>query len=197
MAHPSDDSLPPHPSAPRSARRPRKFSLPDHHHEEAAGERIEAFLDGPPTRRRRSRPHRRRPLDFETRPDWTAALQREAARQTRYGRPTTVLVIDLIVGPAPIDTDRFARHLGDVLAREARETDRAVRASKQRFMVLLPETSQDDAAHLISRLQRGYRALVDQAPVSADLRIEVAALRRGADPDDAIADADRRLASAS
>ncbi len=39
--------------------------------------------------------------------------------------------------------------------------------------------------------------LSEQAPVSADLRIEVAALRRGADPDDAIADADRRLESAS
>ena len=197
MTHAPDDSLPPQPATPRAARRPRKFSLPDHHHEEAAGERIEAFLDGPPTRRRRSRPHRRRPLDFDTRPDWTAALQREAARQTRYGRPTTVLVIDLIVGPGPIDPDRFARHLGDVLAREARETDRAVRVSQQRFMVLLPETNRDDAAHLVGRLQRGYRAVADQAPLPADLRIEVAALRRGADPDDAIADADRRLESAS
>jgi hypothetical protein len=197
MPQAPDESLPPQPSAPRAARRPRKFSLPDHHHEEAAGEKIEAFLDGPPTRRRRSRPHRRRPLDFDTRQDWTTALQREAARQTRYGRPTSVLVIDLIVGPGPVDPDRFARHLGDVLATEARETDRAVRASKQRFMVLLPETNQDDAAHLVGRLERGYRALADLAPVSAELRIEVAVLRRGADPDDAIADADRRLASAS
>jgi hypothetical protein len=192
-----DDSPPPLPSAPRSARRPRKFSLPDHHHEEAAGEKIEAFLDGPPTRRRRARPHRRRPLDLEPRVDWTMALQREAARQARYGRPTTVLVIDLIMDAAPIDPDRFARHLVEVLGREARETDRATRASVRRFMVLLPETSQDDAAHLANRVERGYRALADGAPVAAQLRVEIAVLRRGADPEDAIADADRRLESAS
>jgi Diguanylate cyclase, GGDEF domain len=192
-----DDSLPPPPSVSRSTRRPRKFTLPDHHIEVAAGERIEAFLDGPPTRRRRARPHRHRSLDFETRVDWTAALQREAARQARYGRPTTVLVIDLIVGPGPIDPDRFARHLVEVLGREARETDRATRASMRRFMVLLPETSQDDAAHLANRVERGYRTLMDDAPIAADLRIEIAVLRRGADPEDAIADADRRLASAS
>jgi diguanylate cyclase with GGDEF domain len=193
-----DDSLPLQPSAPRPVRRRnRKFSLPDHHHEEAAGERIEAFLDGPPTRRRRSRPHRRRPLDLETRIDWTAALQREAARQARYGRPTAVLVIDLIVGPGPGDPDRSARQLVEVLGREARETDRAVRTSQRRFMILLPETTQDDAAHLGNRIERGYRSLAEETRIPAQLRIEIAVLRRGADPDDAIADADRRLASAS
>lgn len=185
------------PSAARPARRSRKFSLPDHHDETAAGQRIEAFLDGPPTRRRRTRPNRRQPLAFDTRLDWTTGLQREAARQARYGRPTTVLVINLIAGPGPIDPDRFARHLVDVVGREGRETDRAVRESSGRFMVLLPETSADDAAHLATRIERGYRSLAEDAPVSAELRIEIAVLRRGADPDDAIADADRRLASAS
>ncbi len=108
-----------------------------------------------------------------------------------------MLVIDLIGGAGPSDPDRSARQLVEVLGREARETDRAVRASQGRFMVLLPETTQDDAAHLASRVQRGYRSLADDAPVAAQLRIEIAVLRRGADPDDAIADADRRLASAS
>ena len=192
-----DDSLPPRRTTPRAARRPRKFSLPDHHHEEAAGKKIEAFLDGPATRRRRAKPYQRRPLDFDTRLDWSAALRREAARQARYGRPTTVLVIDLILGPGPAAPDRFARHLTDVLGREARETDRAVRASERRFMVLLPETDQDDAAHLAARIERGYRSMADAALVAAELRMEIAVLRRGADPDDAIADADRRLASAS
>lgn len=190
------ESLSPMPTAPRPARRSRKFSLPDHHDETAAGQRIEAFLDGP-ARRRRTRPHRRQPLAFDTRLDWTAGLQREAARQARYGRPATVLVIDLIAGPGPIDPDRFARHLVEIVGREGRETDRAVRASTGRFMVLLPETDADDAAHLATRIERGYRSLADDAPVSPELRIEIAVLRRGADPDDAIADADRRLASAS
>ena len=192
-----DESLPLKPSRTRPARRPRKFSLPDHHDEEAAGERIEAFLDGPPTRRRRPRPQRPRPIEFETRLDWTAALQREAARQARYGRPTSVLVIDLIAGPGPSDPDRFARYLEEVLGREARETDRAVRSSVRRYMVLLPETSQDDAAHLATRIERAYRSVTADVPVPVELRIEIAVLRRGADPDDAIAEADRRLASAS
>ncbi len=196
MPHEPDDPRPPAPSAPRSTRRSRKFSLPDHHDEEAAGQRIEAFLDGP-VRRRRARTNRRRPLAFDTRVDWTVALQREAARQARYGRPTSVLVIDLIPGPGPIDLDRFARHLVEVVGREARETDRAVRASTHRFMMLLPETSEEDAGHLATRIERGYRSLADEAPVSAELRVEIAVLRRGADPEDAIAEADRRLASAS
>ena len=128
--------------------------------------------------------------------DWAAALQREAARQARYGRPTTVLVIDLIspaTGPSRPRPVRPPRLL-DVLGREARETDRAMRAERARFMVLLPETGQHEAGASGDRIDRGYRcSRRTMRPVERAIRLEIAVLRRGADPFGAIADADRRL----
>ena len=63
-----------------------------------------------------------------------------------------------------------------------------------RFLVLLPETGEDEAVHLASRIERGYRAHGDEATVAGEIRIEIAAPRPGTDPDLAIEWADRRLA---
>ena len=98
-----DPTLPPKP--PRT-RRSRKFALPEHHHDERDGDRtdegIEAFLTKRPARRLRPMPATRvrRPIELETRPDWLIALRHEAARQERYGRPASVLFIELA---APTD----------------------------------------------------------------------------------------------
>ena len=47
MTEPADDPTPETPPTARRPRRTRKFSLPDHHHEEDPDDKIEAFLDGP------------------------------------------------------------------------------------------------------------------------------------------------------
>jgi hypothetical protein len=225
MTHATDDVPEAAPDAPevietppaQRPRRARKFSLPDHHVEEGVGARIEAFLDGPPAPRRRGRAHRIarfRPLRLDTAHDWSMALQHEAARQTRYGRPTAILVLELRGLDSGSDVDVAAdevtdptdptggaphrpvpsevRRLIDVIAQEARETDRAMR-SATRILVMLPETTEEDAAHLAGRIERGYRTIAGDGVTQPEIRIEIAVPRRGADPQDAIDDAERRL----
>lgn len=192
---PAPETAPTAAPAPR-VRRQRKFSLPEHHHDEVVGDRIEAFLEGPPVRRRRVRSHRyhrRRPIALDTDQEWQYALRVEAARSTRYGRPMSILVVDLDADATTAGPDGLAVRLAEVLGREVRETDRAVRTSGSRFLVLLPETDEAEAAHLASRIERGYRAHGDALFTTGEIRIEIAAPRRGTDPADAIAGADRRL----
>jgi len=104
-----------------------------------------------------------------------------------------ILVIDLVTGPLTSGPDGLALRLAQTLGREVRETDHATRTDPGRFLVLLPETTEDEAAHLASRIERGYRSHADESTVPGEIRIEIAVPRRGTDPDHAIASADRRL----
>ena len=179
---------------PRVRRQP-KFTLPEHHHEEETGDKIEAYLDGPQIRRRRPRPNRyqrRHSLALDTGSEWTDALRRERARQNRYGRSMAILVVELGADATTAGPDGLAVRFAEVLGREARETDRAVRSAPERFLVLLPETNEDEATHLAARIERAYRH-VDDAIATGEIRIEIAIPRRGGDPADAIDLADRRL----
>lgn len=185
------------PGPARPSRRTRRFSLPEHHHEEMNGDSIEAFLEGPPARRRR--PHgrravRTRPLIFETAQSWADVLRQEAARHTRYGRAMAILVIALVPADDEPSHDSL-RRLVEVIGREARETDRAVRDDRGRVLVLLPETDDDEAAHLATRIDRGYRLLggEDDGPIDG-LDVEIAIPRRGTDPQIAIDEVGSRLA---
>ena len=74
----------------RSAR--ARFAMPPEPHDERVGERIEAFLEGPPRARRTRSRHlrnealrRARPqVPLDTRADWNIALKAEEARMVRY-----------------------------------------------------------------------------------------------------------------
>ena len=149
---PAGSPPPPRPSA-RSARRPR-FVLPDDHHDERAGERIEAFLEGPPVRARRTRRSRhlrseglrpvRRVVPMDTRTDWDIALRHEDARVARYGRPAAILAVRLRMLTAGA-VDHYAARIGGAIRHQARETDRVTRFGPDRFHVLLPETLEAEA----------------------------------------------------
>jgi GGDEF domain-containing protein len=175
--------------------------LPEHHHDEQgderAAERIEAFLDGRDATRRRSIGvvRERRPVELETRPDWTTAFRHEGARHARYGRSASVVLIDLtgpLVGEA---TDRVARRLADAIRSEARETDRAVRIGALSFRVLLPETGGRAARRFAERLDHAFRTRPDgEAGIDGiDLCVEIATPARAASLEDALADAEVRL----
>jgi hypothetical protein len=181
-------------------RRAQRFILPDVHHDERTTERIVAFLDGPAAtgnrrstaRARQDRP--RLPRELDTRPDWTAALQLEAARHARYGRPATVILLEL-AGPAGARSlDRDARALADVIRAEARETDRAVRLGAASFRVLLPETNARAARHAATRIGRAFQDVAARRSGSPELCIEIAAPTRGGSLEEALTDAERRLA---
>ena len=191
-----------HPSQPRP-RRAKKFVLPEHHHEERADERsaehIEAFIDGAAAPRHRTRAidRARHPLELDTRQDWVAALQHEGARHARYGRPASVLLIELRGDPHKQAVDRIARTLAEVIRAEARETDRAVRIASLRFRLLLPETGGRAARTLAERLGRAYSAAPDGRSEGVELQIEVATAPRNGTLEDALTDAEERIAAKS
>jgi hypothetical protein len=207
------------PATPAKPRRTRKFTLPEHPHDERhvdrTDEHIEAFLTTRPRRRRPRQGDRpRRPVELDTRPDWLLALRHETARQERYGRPAAVLLIELApdadmpdADPAGLDRangngvappsgiDRLARHVADAIRAEARETDRAVRFGALSFRLLLPETGDRAARTVAARIDRAVMANAGQLGTGVRLTIDVATPAGVGTLEDAVADAERRLAA--
>jgi len=189
------------PTKPPRPRRSRKFVLPEHHRDELEDERtaehIEAFLDGPvsPPRRVAATEARvRRPIELETRPDWMTAFRYEAARHARYGRPASVVLIELRGHVPPGVNDRFAKLVGEAIVAEARETDRAVRLGARSFRVLLPETGSRAAKSLVARLGRAVETRMNGHAGVVELRIEVATASRTGTLEQAVVDGEARLA---
>lgn len=203
MPETPDQPTPRRTSATRSSSR-RRFALPPDHHEELSSERtaerIEAFLDGP-TRVRRTRrrstkaPARPRPVvPMDTRTDWDKALRLEDARVARYGRPASVLVIEL-ASVAPGALDRHAARIGSVIRTHARETDRVARVAPTRFHVLLPETDEAEAGVFVERLGRACReAMAGSVGPGVDIRTAAAGAPASGTLGDALAVAEGRLA---
>jgi hypothetical protein len=190
--------------APKSVRRPRFVMPADHHDDERVGEVIEAFLDGPPVRARRGprapRPRPtvvrepRRPVPIDTRQDWDTALRHEDARLARYGRPASVVVVQLRV-TAPGGLDRVAGRVAIAIRERARETDRVTRAAVDRFHVLLPETDAVDADAFATRL---HKACLERLAGRHGAAVEIAAVAASPEPGrtlhDALRDAVARAA---
>ena len=187
------------------ARRRPRFSLPPDHHDELDNERttetIEAFLEGPAKPRRpRRRPARptgvQRPraiIPLDTRTDWERALRLEDARVARYGRPASILVVDVVIAPAGAE-DRYAGRLGTVIRAQARETDRVARVASARFHLLLPETDEPEASALAERICRACRDVLPVPPgPTASIRTVVASARDGSTLADALRSAGARL----
>jgi len=190
-----DDTHPTTPPKPPRPRRTRKFALPEHHFEEQGDrtdEGIEAFLTKRPTRRRRPAPSNRvrHPIELETRPDWLMALRREAARQERYGRPASVLIIEL-----SNPSDELARCVTDTIRAEARETDRAVRYASTSFRLLLPETGERAARAVAQRIDQGVGARAAALEPKAAVSIDVVGSPGSGSLEEAVAAAERRAAS--
>lgn len=175
--------------------------LPADHHDERVGERIEAFLEGPPKRARRiARPTRpptlhalRRPVPMDTRADWDLALRHEDARVARYGRPAAVLIVRLRIPQSGIE-DRFAARVGATLREHARETDRVTRASADRFHVLMPETTEADAEALAERFREACAGVLPGQPgIDLEILTAAASSARGQTLHDALRSAQARL----
>lgn len=197
MPDPADPRARPTPVRPR---RTRKFVLPEHHLDEGTEDRtanhIEAFLEGPVAQPRRPRIERERhPIELETRPDWNAALRHEGARHARYGRPASVLLIGLSGTPPRAAVDRIARTIADIIRAEGRETDRAVRTSELRYRMLLPETGGRAAHALTVRFERAFLAKPDGRAEGVALCLEVATAPRNGTLEEALAEAEARLAA--
>ncbi len=92
-------------------------------------------------------------------------LERELFRVARYGRPLSLVVLDLDGFKGVNDThghevgDRVLRALAQCLEAHLRQSDRAVRLGGEEFALVLPETALPQAFRLAERLRQGVAAL--------------------------------------
>ena len=63
----------------------------------------------------------RRPFSLDTRPDWMNAVRREDARHVRYGRPVSVVLLELTRDATGLALDAIASDVADVICGQARE----------------------------------------------------------------------------
>jgi GGDEF domain-containing protein len=196
----------PAPPSPPRPRRARRFVLPDNHLDERTDARIEAFVHGAPSTTERfangsvgpdahpSPVRPRHPFTLDTRTDWTTAVRLEDARHARYGRPASVLLIELGDGVGGPALDRFAMAVADLIRAHARETDRAVRLAQGSFRVLMPETGGRAARVAADRVERAFRETAAGRTAGQRLIIEIATPSRARSLRDALAEAEAKLA---
>lgn len=111
----------------------------------------------------------------------------------RYGRPASVLIVDVVMQPAGGE-DRFAGRIGAAIRAQARETDRVARVGPARFHVLLPETDEPEASALAERVCRACREILPVPPgPMASVRTSVASPADGGTLTDALRAAQARL----
>lgn len=98
----------------------------------------------------------------------------ELARSDRYARPFTVLMID--VDNFRAVNNRFGHLMGDEVLQEVsrlllehvRESDRVIRYGGDEFLIFMPETAEEEASHVASRL-REEMALLPRKKGVADI----------------------------
>ncbi len=123
--------------------------------------------------------------------EWERILIDEAARIDRYGRPATVVFIDVegldkltsVLGPAA--GDRILPALASVLAGQARGSDHVARLGPGRFGVLLTETGEVEAVNYVERVRSACELWLESGAIAMRLAVGWAA----PPPDGSLADA--------
>lgn len=113
--------------------------------------------------------------------EWDRILIDEAARIERYGRPATVVFIDVeglerltsVLGPSA--GDRILPALADVLGRQARGSDHVARLGPGRFGVLLTETGEVEAVNYVERVRSACELWLESGAIALRLAIGWAA----------------------
>jgi GGDEF domain-containing protein len=195
VTEPADQPTDP---ATRRPRRSRRFVLPEDQHDERTEARIDAFLHGrgrSGSAAAKARPDLAgAPRELDTRADWTAAFRHEASRHARYGRPASVLLLEIGRTPDSRSADAVAHELADLIRADARSSDRAVRTGPSSFRLLMPETNVGGARNVGARLEAAFRAAGGTSNHRPGLRFDVAAPTRGGSLEDALFEAERRVA---
>lgn len=87
-------------------------------------------------------------------------LEKSFARARRLGRPFSLVMLDLDHFKQYNDThghavgDKLLADVGTLILREIREVDLAVRYGGEEFLLILPDTSAEDAANVAERLRK-------------------------------------------
>jgi diguanylate cyclase (GGDEF)-like protein len=131
--------------------------------------------------------------------EWNRILADEDARIHRYGRPATVVLVQLdgldrLVGVFGQDSaDRVLLALSAALRRHARSADHVARLGPGRFGVLLPETGEVEAVNYVERAREICELWLESGAIALRLAIGWASLAPDASLGDAVAVAQGRM----
>ena len=123
-------------------------------------------------------PNRTDPLTGVLLPgEWNRILADEDARIHRYGRPATVVLIELegldrlvsVLGDEA--GDRILPAVADSLGRHARGSDHIARLGPGRFAVLLPETGEVEAVNYVERIRQICELWLESGSIALRLAI--------------------------
>jgi diguanylate cyclase (GGDEF)-like protein len=136
---------------------------------------------------------------FEAAPSWTRWLAEEGARIERYGRRSTIVLIELpgidrvteVLGPEA--ADRLIPPLATTMRRHARAADCLARLGRARFAALLTETDEVRAINYVERVRAACDVWLESGAVALRLAIGWAEIGSDQPPEVALAAAERRL----
>jgi diguanylate cyclase (GGDEF)-like protein len=123
-------------------------------------------------------PNRTDPLTGMLLPaEWNRILFDEDARIHRYGRPATVVLVELdgldrlvaILGQEA--GDRILPAVADSLSRHARGADHVARLGPGRFGILLPETGEVEAVNYVERVRAVCELWLESGAIALRLAI--------------------------
>jgi diguanylate cyclase (GGDEF)-like protein len=125
-------------------------------------------------------------------------LERQEAERVRYGRPYSILLVDLDHFKAINDRhghaagDRVLREVAVTLLGSLRGADRAFRYGGEEFLVLVPETTREGAEAVAERIrERIEKAPIREGPTRIYVTVSVGGAEAG--DDDVLVRADRAL----
>jgi diguanylate cyclase (GGDEF)-like protein len=130
---------------------------------------------------------------------WAKWLAEEAARFARYGRPATIMLVELggldrlteRLGPEA--ADRLIPPLATTMRRQARAADKLARLGRARFGALLTETDEIRAINYIERVRSACDIWLESGAVALRLSIGWAEITANQPVELAVQTAERRL----
>ncbi len=131
--------------------------------------------------------------------EWNRILADEDARVRRYGRPATIVLIELdgldrlIRALGQGAGDRVTRAVADTLSRHARSADQLARIDLGRFGVYLPETGEVEAVNYVERVRSACDLWLESGAIALQLAIGWAAPPADGSLADAVAVAEERI----
>ena len=134
-------------------------------------------------------------------------IEREINRTRRYGRPVSLIMLDIDFFKRINDTwghpagDAVLRDLGALIRQSVRKLDVPVRFGGEEFAIILPETGLEEAVNLAERFRMVvertvFTAVRDRIPVTVSLgvaSISNAAMAENVEPEEFLQMADRAL----
>lgn len=109
--------------------------------------------------------------------EWNRILADEDARIHRYGRPATVVIVELdgfdrlVSALGPAAGDRLLPAVADALSRNARGADHLARLGSGRFGILMPETGEVAAINYIERVREASELWLESGAIALRLAI--------------------------